>query len=204
MGSLCRSASPEAPITSLAFKSIRDNQAEPLRAHRIGVCREIAVTTSAQAQPAVQEAVASFQGRIADLRAQIGAAKAALTAVTATVQSADATVQVTVDSSGALTGIEFGGLDGVTAQRLATQVLGAYRDARVAVLDKARESVIERVGPDNPAVAVLAARAEAMKQAVGEASEEPDAVPAEPVLATAGAPSIRVDAEEIGYVGRGR
>lgn len=152
------------------------------------------MTSSAQAQPAVQEAIASFQGRIAELRTQIDAAKATLTAVTATVQSADGTVRVTVDSGGALTGIEFGPLTGLTPEQLAAQVLSTVHDARVAVLDKARESVAERLGPDNPAVAVLAARAAALK-------EEHD-LPPEADLLPAGAASM--DAEDVGYAGRGR
>lgn len=152
------------------------------------------MTSSAQAQPAVQEAVASFRGRIADLRAQIDAAKTALTSVTATAQSADGSVRVTVDSSGTLTGIEFGRLAGITGEQLAAQVLGAFHDARLAVLDKAQQSVTERLGPGNPAAAVLAARAAAMR----DQQDRP------PGLAPADAASGAAEAEDIGYMGRGR
>jgi DNA-binding protein YbaB len=158
------------------------------------------VTTSAQPQDAVQEAVASFKGRIAELRAQTEAAQAALTEVTASGASPDGSVRVTVDCAGVLTGIEFGRLAGSTPEQLAAYVLAAVHDARVAVLDRARESVIERVGPDNPAVTVLAARAAALRAESPAAYAEAPPGRAEPVAAASGAP----DTEDVGFAGRGR
>jgi DNA-binding protein YbaB len=100
--------------------------------------------------------VARFAARARELRQRTEAAKTAILSASATATTGDGAVTATVDANGVLTGLQLTpsasdrGMD-----ELARDILTAARTGRINALELARQDVVEIVGPDSAAAAVL-------------------------------------------------
>ncbi len=144
------------------------------------------MTGSDSVLPSGPDAVARFAARARELRQRTEAAKTAILSATATATTGDGAVTATVDTNGVLTGLQLTpsanarGMD-----ELARDILTAAHTGRINALERARQGVVEIVGPDSAAAAVLLRQER-------ELAEPPQAEP------------VDADDDGDGFAGRGR
>ncbi len=114
------------------------------------------MTGTGSVLPSGPDPVARFAARARELRQRTEAAKTAILSASATVTTGDGAVTAAVDANGVLTGLQLTpsanarGMD-----ELARDILTAARTGRINALERARQDVVEIVGPDSAAAAVL-------------------------------------------------
>ncbi len=140
--------------------------------------------------PSAAETVAAFTEGLAAIRSRSESARTAMYQASGTGRSPDGAVSVRADAAGVLLGIRFGPeARRLEPRDLAESTMAALRHAQIDALRAAQQAVADIVGPDSPALAVLARQADALREA--------DPAPsAGPTPATA--------PDEDGFTGRGR